>query len=539
MPLFISVTLVLYRVFRLLCFLHGIVFFWKSRRPQLKDRKWNDPSHARLLSLSAKEAAVQIRTGNLKSQELVQCYINRLKEVNPHLNAAICYRFEQAVCEAQEVDRILAGPVIPPEYSQERKPLLGIPCTIKESQSVIGMPHTGGLLSRKGITANVDSPVVRRIRDAGAIIIATTNCSELCMWYESSNNVYGTTNNPYNVDCMVGGSSGGEGSINGAACSVFGIGSDIGGSVRMPCYFCGIFGHKHTPHFTPDGDEFPPTSGDAKYFLARSPMCRYSVDLPLVLDVMAGNAIESTSSLTSKAMAVDITQLNFFSIPNDGGSWYSSPMDQELVAAQDEVVNHLTSHYGIGVKATSLRKFRYSLNIWLTALDENDSGPPFCAYMANLDGSVNPFWEFAKWLVGRSPHTIPCIGLGAIEKVMKSAKSKEVSEKIKGITQRLKTELEDLLGSNGILLYPSHPTVAPPHHKAIYTPFNFAYTAVFNIMGFAVTQVPLGLNSDRLPLGVQIVSTAGNDHLTIAVAMELEKTMSKCGWVCPTHFSLH
>lgn len=538
MPLFISVTLVLYRIFRLLCFLYGIVFFWRNRRPQLRDRKWNDPSHAKLLSLSAKEAAAQIRSGNLKSEELVQCYINRLKEVNPHLNAAICYRFEQAICEAQEVDRILAGPVTPQEYSEERKPLLGIPCTIKESQSVIGMPHTGGLLKRKGITANVDSPVVRRVRDAGAIIIATTNCSELCMWYESSNNVYGTTNNPYKVDCMVGGSSGGEGSINGAACSVFGIGSDIGGSVRMPCFFCGIFGHKHSPYLTPDGDEFPPTSGDAKYFLARSPMCRHSVDLPLVLDVMAGNAIDSTSSLTSKAMAVDITQLNFFSIPNDGGSWYSSPVDQELVAAQNEVVSHLTSHYGIGVKATSLRKFRYSLNIWLTALDENDSGPPFCSYMANLDGSVNPFWEFAKWLIGKSPHTIPCIGLGAIETVVASVKSKEVSEKIKGITQHLKTELEDLLGSNGILVYPSHPTVAPPHHKAIYTPFNFAYTAVFNILGFAVTQVPLGLSSKGLPLGVQIVSTAGNDHLTIAVAMELEKTMSKCGWVCPSHFSL-
>ena len=521
-----------------MCFLHGIIFFWKKKRPQLKGRKWNDPSHTKILSLSTKEAAAQIRNGNLTSQELVQCYVNRMKEVNPHLNAAICYRFEQALYEAQEVDRVLAGQVVPSDYSLERKPLLGIPCTIKESQSVIGMPHTGGLLKRKGIIANVDSPVVRRVKDAGAIVIAVTNCSELCMWYESSNNVYGTTNNPYNVHCMVGGSSGGEGSINAAACSLFGIGSDIGGSVRMPCFFCGIFGHKHTPYFTPNGDEFPPTTGDAKYYLARSPMCRYSVDLPLILDIMAGNAIESSSSLTSKVTAVDITQLNFFSIPNDGGSWYCSPMDQELVIAQNEVADHLTSHYGVQVKSTSLRKFRYSLNMWLTGLEVNSDGPPFCTYMANLDGSVNPFWEFVKWLMGRSPHTLPCIGLGAIETVMKFAKSKKVSEKIISITQRLKAELEDLLGSNGILLYPSHPTVAPPHHKAIYTPFNFAYTAVFNILGFAVTQVPLGLNSQGLPLGIQIVSTGGNDHLTIAVAMELEKTMSKCGWVCPPDFSL-
>lgn len=539
MPLFISATLFLHRIFCFLCFLHGIIFFWKKKRAQLKGRRWNDPSYAKLLSLSAKEAAAQIRSGNLKSQKLVQCYINRMKQVNPHLNAAISFRFEQALLEAQEIDRILGGQTIPPEYSQERKPLLGIPCTIKESHSVFGMPNTGGLFKRKGITAAVDSPVVRRLKEAGAIIIATTNCSELCMWYETSNNVYGTTNNPYNIDCMVGGSSGGEGSVNGAACSVFGIGSDIGGSVRMPCFFCGIFGHKHTPYLTPDGNEFPPAGGDAKCFLSRGPMCRYSIDLPLVLDVMAGNALESKSSLTSKVMAVDITQLKFFSIPDDNGSWYSSPVDQELIAVQNEVVSHLTNHYGVDVKITSLHKLRYSLNIWLTGLDENDSGPSFCAYMANLDGSAKPFWEFAKWLVGRSKHTIPCIGLGALEQLMAFAKSKKVSEKVVGITQRLKTELEDLLGSNGILLYPSHPTVAPPHHKAIYTPFNFAYTAVFNILGFAVTQVPLGLNSRGLPLGVQIVSTSGNDHLTIAVAMELEKTMAKCGWVCPPEFSLN
>ena len=95
-------------------------------------------------------------------------------------------------------------------------------------------------------------------------------------------------------------------------------------------------------------------------------------------------------------------------------------------------------------------------------------------------------------------------------------------------TQHLKTELEDLLGSNDVLLYPSHPTVAPPHHKPIYTPFNFAYTGVFNILGFAVTQVPLGLNSKGLPLGVQIVFTGGKDHLTVAVAMELEQNVVGC-----------
>ena len=147
--------------------------------------------------------------------------------------------------EAQEVDRILAGEVVPPEYSLERKPFLGIPCTIKESQSLFGMPHTRGLVKRKGTTATTDAPVVQRVRDAGAIVIAMTtvvNC--VCGMRRAI-----MFNNPYNTDCMVGGSSGGEESINGAACSMFSIGSDIGGSVCMPCFFCGIFGHKHSSSF--------------------------------------------------------------------------------------------------------------------------------------------------------------------------------------------------------------------------------------------------------------------------------------------------
>ena len=99
MLLFTSVTLFLYRIFCFLYFLHGIEFFWKKKRSQLKDRKWNNPSHAKLLSFSAKEAAAQIRSGNLKSQELVRCYISRMKQVNPYINAAVSFRFKQALFE--------------------------------------------------------------------------------------------------------------------------------------------------------------------------------------------------------------------------------------------------------------------------------------------------------------------------------------------------------------------------------------------------------------------------------------------------------
>ena len=102
-------------------------------------------------------------------------------------------------------------------------------------------------------------------------------------------------------------------------------------------------------------------------------MCRYSIDLPFVLDIMAGSALKSSSSLTSKVTTVDITKLCFFSITNDGRSWYASQVERLLVNVQNEVVNHLRSHYKVNVVETTLQKFQYSLGIWLTALNENKS----------------------------------------------------------------------------------------------------------------------------------------------------------------------
>ena len=120
-------------------------FFWKTKKSQVQPKQWNDPSHAKLFVLSAKQAAALIRSRQLTSQQLVKCYIDRMKAVNPYLNAAVCYHFEEARNQAQEVDRILDGQNVLPKCTQENKPLLGVPFTVKDSHSLIGMPHTGGL----------------------------------------------------------------------------------------------------------------------------------------------------------------------------------------------------------------------------------------------------------------------------------------------------------------------------------------------------------------------------------------------------------
>src|SRR6185503_363040 len=145
-----------------------------------------------------------------------------------------------------------------------------------------------GLVARKGRLATQDAVAVARLRAAGAIPLGVTNVSELCMWMESDNRVYGRTNNPYDQARTVGGSSGGEGAIIGAGGAPFGVGSDIGGSIRIPAAFCGVVGHKPSGRLVPNTGQFPPAEGPANAYLGTGPLVRRVRDVWPLLRVMAG-----------------------------------------------------------------------------------------------------------------------------------------------------------------------------------------------------------------------------------------------------------
>ena len=184
-----------------------------------------------ILKLPACVIAQKIKQRKLTCEETIQAFIDRIHQVNPLLNAVVGDRFEEALAEAQHIDKVLDSAET--EVSQEKsdllsKPLLGVPVTVKESLACKGFTQSAGLVDRKHTVATKDASVVENLRQAGAIPIAVTNCSELCMWWETENNVYGRTNNPYDTSKIAGGSSGGEGAIISAAGSVCGVGSDVG-----------------------------------------------------------------------------------------------------------------------------------------------------------------------------------------------------------------------------------------------------------------------------------------------------------------------
>ncbi|XP_048039872.1 fatty-acid amide hydrolase 2-B [Megalobrama amblycephala] len=494
--------------------------------PGSKRPKHLPPIRNPLLTLSAVQLAEKIRRREVTSVEVVQAYIDRIQEVNPLLNALVKDRFSSALQEAAHADKIIEEENGGEEVLRNRFPLLGVPLSVKESFALQGMPNSGGLKSRARVLASVDAPSVALLKRAGAIPLGVTNTSELCMWMESSNHLYGITSNPYDLERMCGGSSGGEGSIIGGGASVIGIGSDIGGSIRMPCFFNGIFGHKPSQDVVSNDGQFPESSGLQNDYLGSGPMCRYAEDLLPLLKIMAG----PTADKLFLSKEVDLKKLRFFTVVDDGGSPLTSPVDKQLIEAQKRVAARIEADLGVTVKEVSFPQLKYSFQIWDTflALPDKDGKPPqaFVEQMAD-GGSVWPVWELIKRMFGRSEHTVAAIGLA----LMESSHSSKPSQFILKQKEELQREMEDLLGTDGVLFYPSHPLLAPKHHHPLFTPFNAGYTGILNILGLPVTQCPLGLSKERLPLGVQVVAGKLQDRLPLAVALYLEKTFG--GWVDP------
>ncbi|KAK7077967.1 Fatty-acid amide hydrolase 2 [Halocaridina rubra] len=378
------------------------------------------------------------------------------------------------------------------------------------------------------MVAEEDADVVRVMREAGGIPLCVTNVSELCMWWESANTIYGRTNNPYKNSRIVGGSSGGEGCLQSACGAPFGVGSDIGGSIRMPSFFNGIFGHKPTYGIVSNIGQEPVATGEAMQFLATGPMCRYAQDLKPMLKVLAASNVH----MLKLDERVDIRKLRYFYIEDDGGSPLVTPVHSELRAAQRNVVTHLEKAYGIRAKKVTLKKLKLALPIYFAKLGSVEEAHTFCQELALKKGSVNVWLELLKWMFRLSKHTLPGLLLGIFEKLNNYNKSTDNFPKLLTMCADLKSEIKELLSEDGVLLFPSHPTPAPYHGQPLFRGLNFVYTAIINVLLFPSTQCPLGLGSEGLPLGIQVVSNHYNDHLSLAVAGELEKAFG--GWVCPS-----
>lgn len=267
----------------------------------------------KLTQLPATELAHRIAAGELQAVDVVEAHIQRIETVNTALNAVVNKRYEAAREEAKAVDAQR-------DRGEPLPPLAGVPVTIKESIDVAGLPTTFGIETRAGQQLAADDSHVARWRQAGAIVLGKTNVSQCLIYTEADNPVYGRTINPWHPDRSCGGSSGGEGAIIAAGGSPLGLGTDIGGSVRLPAHFCGIAGLKPTTGRLDDPGRGSVHVGQRAIPSQLGVLARHVADVALGIEIANGGLMPELpgQQVLGDWSKVDVSQLRVAYYTDDG-----------------------------------------------------------------------------------------------------------------------------------------------------------------------------------------------------------------------------
>ncbi|KAG5898522.1 hypothetical protein JTB14_038474 [Gonioctena quinquepunctata] len=582
---------------------------------------------------SASSLARKIRKLQLTSEDVVQAFIDRIKEVNPVLNAVVDSRYEEALNEAKFIDECIQNGTILDVDFQE-KPFLGVPFTTKESTAVKGLAFTLGIVRRKGKRADFDADYIKLIKEAGAICLGVTNIPQLNLWQETHNPIYGITNNPYNTTRNVGGSSGGEATILAAGGTAISLGTDIGGSIRIPAFMCGVFGHKPTSDLIPtkgttfrtgkeeqtmvvmglltrhaedlmpilkvlvaenasklkfdqtvdisevkiyytckindptispcrqemktifkryeNSSKHPPgsqrsfiglyfylitdirfqkdflntyygiqffsgisfrTGNEGETMVNAGPLTKYAEDLAPLLKILVA---ENVNKLRLDD-PVDLRKLEVYYILNPKDP-FVSPSRDEMKTSLLRAVNHFQELLGDDPKQVEFEGTKYVGKLWKYWMTQ-ESGANFCRDIMDRQGEANPFIEIVKHFTVGGDYTTSTI-FNMVNGLLPTPKD----DWARSETEKLRQQMLDILGNNGVLLYPSAPWPAGYHHASYLRPWNFNLFSIWNVLKFPVTQVPMGLSKDGLPLGIQVVAAPYQDRLCFAVAKELERS---------------
>jgi len=292
---------------------------------------------------TATEMLAALRAKQVSAVELLDLHIKRAERLNPKLNALVEQDYDRARAAAREADARRAR--------GEDAPLLGLPMTLKESFNVVGLRTTCGMPFWADFRSQHDAPVTARVRAAGGVIMAKTNVPQMLADWQSSNPVYGRTNNPWDLGRTPGGSTGGGAAALAAGLTPLEYGSDIGGSIRVPAAFCGVYGHRTSETAFPRSGQFPfpPLPNAAVVMGVQGPMARSAQDLMLGLDVGAGPDTGEEIAWRLEIPPPRRERLREFRVavmpPVD---WV--PVDDEFVAALDTLVSRLAKA-GCQVKA--------------------------------------------------------------------------------------------------------------------------------------------------------------------------------------------
>ncbi|XP_049268601.1 fatty-acid amide hydrolase 2-A isoform X6 [Rhipicephalus sanguineus] len=491
-------------------------WFWKKPRPL-------PPVTDKLLLRSATSLAADIRNGKVKSVDVVSAYIRRIREVQPIINAVVEERFEEALKDAEEVDKLVASGTMSASQMSKEKPLLGLPFTSKNSIAIKGMRQDAGSLFWYGRRAVEDAPAVAFLRAAGAIPLALTNVPEMCMWGDSHNLVDGATLNAHDTRRSPGGSSGGEGTLLAAAGSLIGVGTDIGGGVRIPAAYCGIFAHKPTAGVVPNTGLLPDVGGKLGQFNCVGPSTRFAEDLPLMLNVLAGSPT-NTFRLNEK---VNLNMLKLYYMDTEG-SLYISRMTSDIRQVVGKVTQYLKETHGLEPHPLQMPEMRFAVFTWFKVAAVKEPKPLAEMYRP---GGFNTFVELLRLLVGAGRHTLATLAACKVASLFRFRSEQEGEAYIASL-EDARDRFEETLGDNGVLVLPAATSAALFRNQDLLIFDSPDTVTLFNLFKAPATVCPVMRSAENLPLCVQVVAKRGNDRLCLAVARDIEKCFG--GWIDPS-----
>ena len=456
-----------------------------------------------LLQSSAGELAKRIRRGDISSRELIEACLARYDARHSAINAIVDLAADEALAAADAADRAIA-------QGEPTGPLHGVPLTIKSSIDVAGRLCECGSEFRRGRRARKDAVLVSRLRRAGAVILGTTNTPDMLMAYETDNHLHGRTNHPLNQSFTAGGSSGGEAAAIADGMSAGGMGSDGGGSVRVPAHFCGIFGLKPTPGVIPRTGHFPACAGPGGYLGLIGPLARSAADLQLLLEATAGPDPGDAQSAPVSVKPPSDEALRKLRI-----GWYTddgvTPVTEETRSAVERAAALLEAD-GFDVRPYEWSGMNGAIDCWwkLFGVAARTLVEPM---IGGQEDQVHPLsWELLATREQAGRMTYPEFLDAWVQRDLFSA--------------RLAQRMEDF----PVLLCPVAAVAAHPHGQREWTiagrratyPQIFSYSQVFNMTGNPAAVVPVGRSAEGMPIGVQVVARKFEDATAVAVAQKLE-----------------
>ncbi len=484
---------------------------------------------------SAAEIASLVRARRISPVEIVQDHLRRIEALNPTLNAFVYVNAEQAVRDARVAEHAA--------MRGSKLPLLGVPVSIKSCIEVAGLPCPAGSRLRSDVVANADAALVTRLKQAGAIVIGLTNTPEMLMAYETDNALHGRTYNPWELARTAGGSSGGEAAAIAAALSAAGIGSDAGGSVRVPAHFCGICALKPTPGRIPGTGHFPSCVGPFAQLGVVGPMARTIADLQLVLDAVAGP--DFGDPMAAAFRIAPVTQEN------------ARRMRVGFFAGDSDVISETRAAVKAAARALADRGFHVE-PFRPAGLEEAQElwRVIFClagamlvrAAVAGRESEVSPtLQKLLDYAASQPPLTadrllntliardqlrarfLAQMGEPDLEQCHpgRARRSIATAGESKGAypARTLSTEK-----SFPILLLPVGTAPAFRHGEGGWddrSPANYLrtmrYSQVWNLLGLPAAVVPVARSAEGLPLGVQIVGRPYEEEAVLAVAAAVEE----------------